>query len=221
MAVGLQALGYGLALSGARGPLSRALSMDAAFSLPRLYVAGLFAVAAVAAVAGAGRQDGRRGWWLGVAVVATGIAAVKAGSTLHAGAVSAVASATSSAVVLLISVVLAAAFVLGLWSLSRHERRDRRRVLGSLTLYAVAAVGLSALSGAAAGTWGAGERLVLALTFLEESGEALAGVVFLLAVVAGVAPRLVLPAEWALRRATDADALSEVSARRALGEAGH
>ena len=46
-----------------------------------------------------------------------------------------------------------------------------------------------------------------AATFLEESGEALAGVAFLLAVLAGVAPRLVLPASWPLRRSADAQTL--------------
>ena len=46
-----------------------------------------------------------------------------------------------------------------------------------------------------------------AATFIEESGEALAAVAFLMAVLAGVAPRLVLPASWALRREVDAQTL--------------
>jgi hypothetical protein len=41
-------------------------------------------------------------------------------------------------------------------------------------------------------------------TYLEESGEALAGVAVLVAVLVGVAPRLVLPASWVLRRNSDA-----------------
>jgi hypothetical protein len=41
-------------------------------------------------------------------------------------------------------------------------------------------------------------------TYLEESGEALAGVAVLVAVLVGVAPRLVLPASWVLRREDDA-----------------
>jgi hypothetical protein len=49
-----------------------------------------------------------------------------------------------------------------------------------------------------------GERTA---TFLEESGEALAGVAFLVAVLVGVAPRLVLPAAWPLRREADAHTL--------------
>ncbi|SHN89062.1 hypothetical protein SAMN05660350_05057 [Geodermatophilus obscurus] len=44
-------------------------------------------------------------------------------------------------------------------------------------------------------------------TYLEESGEALAGVAVLVAVLVGVAPRLVLPASWVLRRNSDAATL--------------
>ena len=46
--------------------------------------------------------------------------------------------------------------------------------------------------------------LYITATFVEEAGEALAGVAFLVAVLVGVAPRLVLPPDWALRRADDA-----------------
>jgi hypothetical protein len=85
----------------------------------------------------------------------------------------------------LVSVVLAVlAFV------SRDERRDRCRVLTCLTGYAVASVGLSTVSTLTVGQWAA------TATYLEEPGEALAGV----AVLVGVAPRLVLPASWVLRR---------------------
>jgi hypothetical protein len=72
----------------------------------------------------------------------------------------------------------------------------------------VASVGLSALS-SVAGSWYA------TATFVEESGEALAGVAVLMAVLVGVAPRLVLPAAW-LRREDDALSL-EAPARPDLG----
>ena len=52
-----------------------------------------------------------------------------------------------------------------------------------------------------------GSQWVTTATFIEESGEALAAVAFLMAVLAGVAPRLVLPASWALRREGDAQTL--------------
>jgi hypothetical protein len=55
---------------------------------------------------------------------------------------------------------------------------------------------------------GGAARWTATATFLEESGEALSAVAFLVAVLVGVAPRLVLPAEWALRRDVDAQTLT-------------
>jgi hypothetical protein len=43
-------------------------------------------------------------------------------------------------------------------------------------------------------------------------------VVFLVAVLVGVAPRLVLPADWALRRTEDAHTLDAAGSRRAAHE---
>lgn len=200
-AVALEAVGYVLRLNGATGPTARLLSMDAPYSVPRMFVAALFAAAALAAVAGAGRNPGRRTWWLAVGLVAGFVAAVKAGSTVHAEAMQALSGTVGTAGAVGASVLLAAGVLAVLAFLSRAERRDRRRVLSCLGLYAVASVGLSALSGAVDGRW------AIAATFLEESGEALAGVSFLVAVLIGVAPRLVLPASWALRRADDAHGL--------------
>ena len=103
---------------------------------------------------------------------------------------------------LLVSIALAVAVIGVLGFLSRAERRDRRRILGILSLYAVASVGLSAVSAAVSGPfWTA------AATYVEESGEALTAVAFLVGVLVGVAPRLVLPAEWVLRREADAHTL--------------
>jgi hypothetical protein len=179
--------------------------MDAAYSVPRTFVAVLFAVAAIAAVAGASRLPGRRGWWLGVGLVAGLIATVKAGSTVHVNVMDALTDAFGSVGALMVSATAAVAVIGALWFLSRTERRDRRRVLGVLGLYAGASVGLSAVSSVAASTFSA--NVATAATYLEESGEALAGVAFLMAVLIGVAPRLVLPAEWAVRRAADAQTL--------------
>lgn len=203
VAVGLETIGFVLRLRGENGPLARALSMDDPYSVPRTFVAVLFAVAAVAAVAGAGRMPGRRAWWLGVGLVAAAIATVKAGSTVHSDAISALAHVIGDTGALALSAAMAVAVVGTLWFLSRTERRDRRRVLWVLGLYAVASVGLSAVSGLAASNLGA--NLAAAATYVEESGEALSGVAFLVAVLIGVAPRLVLPAEWALRRTADAE----------------
>lgn len=205
LAVTLMTVGLVVRLRGWTGPVARALSMDAPWSVPRTFVAVLFAVAAVAAVAGASRLPGRRAWWLGVGLVAGLIATVKAGSTVHVNGMAALTDAVGATGALGVSAAAAVAVIGALWFLSRTERRDRRRVLGVLGLYAVAAVGLSAVSTVAAATFPA--NVAAAATYLEESGEALAGVAFLMAVLLGVAPRLVLPAEWALRRTADAQTL--------------
>jgi hypothetical protein len=204
MAVGLETCGYVVRLTGTRGRIAEVLSMDAPYSLPRMFVAALFAAAALAAVAGAGRIPGRRTWWVAVGLVAGTIAAVKAGSTVHAEALGALTDAVGSIGALLISIAAAAAVLGVLCFLSRTERRDRRRILGVLALYAGASVGLSGVSSVVAGAYGSASNWAAAATFVEESGEALAGVAFLVAVLVGVAPRLVLPASWALRRSADA-----------------
>jgi hypothetical protein len=201
LAVALETSGYLLRLNGATGRAAQLLSMDAPFSLPRMFVALLFAAGAFAAVAAAGTLPGRRIWWLAVALVSGGIAGVKAGGTVHARAMAALTDALGSRGAVLVSVVLAVAVMAALWFLSRTERRDRRRVLGTLAGYAVASVGLSAISASVPASW------YVTSTFVEESGEALAGVAFFIAVLVGVAPRLVLPATWPLRRTADAHTL--------------
>ena len=197
-AVLLETTGYVTRLAGATGPVARALSMDAPYSAPRTFVAALFAVAAVAAVAGAVRAPGRRAWWLAVGLVCAGIAVVKAGGTVHVETMGALSSGVGEAGAVVSAVALAAGVLAVLAFISRAERRDRRRVLGSLTAYTVASVGLSAVSVMAVGQW------AVTATYLEESGEALAGVAVLVAVLVGVAPRMVLPASWVLRREEDA-----------------
>ena len=208
-AVLLMTAGYVARLTGATGPVAQAVSMDAPWSAPRMFVAALFAVAAVAAVTGAARVPGRRTWWLAVGLVAGGIAVVKAGGTVHVDAVSALTDAIGPTGAVTVSVLSAVAVLAVLAVVSRAERRDRRRVLGSLAGYAAASVGLSAVSGAAVGRW------AVTATYLEESAEALAGVAVLVAVLVGVAPRLVLPASWLLRREEDVATL-EASVRPAI-----
>lgn len=202
LAVALEFTGFLLRLSGARGETARLLSMDAPLSVPRMYITVLFAVAAVTALSGASRVPGRRTWWTAVGVVAAAICFVKAGGTVHAVAMHRLSEAIGTAGANLVAGLLAIAVVGMLWYLARAERRDRLRVLGSLALYAVAAVGLSAVSAAVSGA-----RVAAAATFVEESGEALGAVAFLVAVLVGVAPRLVLPGDWALRRTADAHTL--------------
>jgi disulfide bond formation protein DsbB len=202
LAVTLMTAGYVVRLTDATGPLARALDMDAPFAAPRMFVAALFAVAAVAAVIGAARTPARRTFWLVVSLVAALIATVKAGGTVHHEGMNALRDGLGDAGAIAVSGLLAAAVVAGLWTLTRTERRDRRRVLGTLALYAGASVGLSAISTVVPSGWAA------TATYLEESGEALAAVAFLIGVLVGVAPRLVLPAAWALRRAADVETVT-------------
>lgn len=197
LAVGLMTVGYVLRLTGSTGATARLLSMDAPMSVPRLFVAALFAVAAVAALVGAGRIPGRRTWWSAVGVVAAGISVTKAGGAVHTEAMAAVEGVVGPAGALAVGAVAAVGVLAVLGFISRAERRDRRRVLSCLAGYGAAAVGLSAVSAAAVGQW------TIAATYVEESAEALAGVAFLVAVLIGVAPRLVLPASWSVRRAAD------------------
>jgi hypothetical protein len=214
VAVALETSGYLLRLNGATGRSAQLFSMDAPFALPRMFVALLFAAGAVAAVVAAGSIPGRRTWWLAVALVGGGIAAVKAGGTVHSDAMRAATDALGTRTAVLVSGLAALAVVSSLWFLSRTERRDRRRVLGTLAGYAAASVGLSAVSASVPSSW------AVTATFIEESGEALAGVAFLIAVLVGVAPRLVLPAAWPLRRTADAHTLevpATLSARTVEG----
>lgn len=202
LAVTLEATGFVLRLSGAQGEAARLFSMDAPLSVPRMYVTAVFAAASVAALSAAGRLPARRAWWTAVGVIGAAICFVKAGGNVHADALHWLTRTIGSAAALAVSLLLAAAVLGLLWYLARGERRDRLRVLGSLALYAAAAVGLSAISSSMTGA-----RAAAAATFVEESGEALGAVVFLVAVLVGVAPRLVLPADWALRRSADAQTI--------------
>ena len=207
VALALETTGYVVRLTGSTGAPAQLLSMDSELSLPRMFVAGLFAAAALAAFAGAGAVPGRRTWWLAVGAIAGGIAMVKAGGSVHADALNLLDRSFGTALTVLVSVLAAGAVVGALWVLSRTERRDRRRVLGVLALYAAASVGLSAVSSLVTGAYGSASRWAAGATFLEETGEALAAVAFLVAVLVGVAPRVVLPARWALRREADAHTL--------------
>lgn len=177
--------------------------MDLPFSVPRLYIAAIFAVAACAAAAGAGHMSGRRTWWSAIAASTAGIAAIKAGSVVHKEVLQALGGYTHPLRGLLLTAPMFVAVLAWLWWLSRDERRDRRRVIGSLGLYAVASIGLSAVSSWLEDAYGHASVWATSSTFVEESGEMLAAVAVLTAVLLGVAPRLVLPQSWPLRRTAD------------------
>jgi hypothetical protein len=207
VALALELLGYVVRVADVPREIARPLSMELPYSVPRLYVAALFAAAAVAAALGAGRIPGRRTWWTAVAVLGAGIASVKAGSQVHKVFLEQLGVYERPLLALLVSAPFAVGALGWLWWLSRNERRDRRRMLLSLTGFAFASVVLSAVSSAAEVRWGHGSLLSATTALVEESGEALSAVAFLFAVLVGVAPRLVLPADWVLRRSADAETL--------------
>jgi hypothetical protein len=206
--VGLEILGFVLRSTGQEHGTALLLSMDAPMSVPRLFIAALFAAAAVAAALGGSSSPGRRTWWLCVAAVAAVAAEVKGGGTTHVRALHALGLSEHAPITVVGSALLVAAVLGTLFWVSRVERRDRRRVLLAFGLYGVAAVGLSAVA-SAAGDWST------FATFVEETGEVLGGVAVLIAVLVGVAPRLVLPSDWALRRTADAETIDAPGALRA------
>lgn len=209
VAVGLELIGFVLRATDAdRTGTARLLSMDAPLSVPRMYVTLLFALAALVAFAGALRGPvPRRGWWLSVGLLAAVIAEIKGGGTVHSDAVQALGLGAHPLLTMLVSGVLLALVVGGLWWISRNERRDRRRVLTAVALYGFAAGGLSSVSSLVAGYAGDSVWTAFAV-FCEEGGEALGAVAVLMAVLVGVAPRLVLPLDWALRRSADAETVA-------------
>jgi hypothetical protein len=211
----LEAVGLVVRTSG-HEQTARLWSMDAPLSLPRMFVAGLLLAAAVAAAAGAFHATGRRSWWAAVALVAAFIGEVKAGGTIHSGAVAALGLGGRPLLATVLSAAVVAVVLVGLWWLSRGERRDRRRMLISFGLYAAAAVGLSGVTSIIASA-GASTYWTAVATFVEETGEAFGAVAVLTAVLVGVAPRLVLPADWLLRRQADAETLDAAGVHRPIG----
>ncbi|GHE11837.1 hypothetical protein [Klenkia taihuensis] len=201
--VGAELLGYGLRVLGAPRTISHPLSMELPFSLPRLLIAAVFVLAAVAAAAGAVRLPRRRSWWTAVALLCTLAALVKAGSTVHKAVLEAVDGYAHPVRTLVGSAVVGGVVLAGLFWLSREERRDRRRVLRWLAAYGFAAGGLTIPSAMAEAVWGHGSALTATFVLVEESAEALAALGVLVAVLVGCAPRLVFPAGRDLRRADD------------------
>jgi hypothetical protein len=199
----LEVLGFVLRTAGAdRAGAARLLSMDEPLSVPRMFIAVL-----VAAFAGASRARERRAWWTGVGLVAVLAAQVGGGTSLHVHVLKTLGLADDQLVVTAGSTVLGAAVLGSLWWVSRNERRDRRRVLAAIAFYGVAAGALSALSTVVAQEAGTASVWAAVATLATESARVLGAVAVLMAVLVGVAPRLVLPAEWSMRRAADAQTI--------------
>jgi hypothetical protein len=204
----LETLGFALRVAGDdRTGSVRLLSMDAPMSVPRLFITALFLVAAFAALAGAAQAPSRRTWWLTIAATAAVVSYVKGGGTVHVRVLEALGVADHPAMALAGSALVVAAVLASLFYVARTERRDRRRVLLAVAFYGLAAGGLSSVSTAVAQALGGNSLAAAAATYVEEGAEVVGAVAVLVAVLVGVAPRMVLPADWALRRTADAETI--------------
>jgi hypothetical protein len=214
----LEAIGYVVRASGHERGAGRLWSMDLPLAVPRMFIAALFMTAALAAAAAVVHGTGRRPWWTAVALVAAVVGDVKAGGRVHVQVLAALGLRDRPLAAAIISAGVVGVVLALLWWLSRKERRDRRRVLVALGMYALASVGLSAISSFVAQAGGS-LYWQAAATFVEETGEAFGAVAVLVAVLVGVAPRLVLPADWLLRRQADAQTLDAPGAlpQRSVG----
>lgn len=219
-AVVLETCGYLVALLHGTGPLAELFSARTPLSLPHLFVAVLFTAAAVVALLGARVIPGRRGWWTAVGVIAGAIAASEMGGPGKGLGPYGPGRLAGTAPGHLLGALAGATVLVVLWSLSRHERRDRRRVLAAVAPYAAAAVAVPVVSSAAGVS---GSTVSATTTYLREAGAALSGVALLVAVLAGVAPRWVLPRGWSLRRAADVhtlDLAAQVPSSSVMGKPG-
>jgi hypothetical protein len=167
-------------------PAERLLSLDAVGGLPRLYTAGLFLAVAVLAGIAARRSPGRpRWWWSAVAAIGVVLAAAKLLSA-HS-----TAKNLSPLLTLVVGVVLTAA-ALGALTLTgrRWGIAAAGAVVSALAVYAVAALGLDAVTSLLASLQ---DRVGLltraAATFAEELGEALAALLLLVTLRWQLPPR--------------------------------
>ncbi|KQS68796.1 hypothetical protein [Modestobacter sp. Leaf380] len=164
---------------------ARVLDMDHVGSVPRLLVTSVFAVVCLVALTGAVRchRAGARPWWLALAVGAAALSLAKAWSW-HSLVEVGLSGLLPAADVQLVFVATAVVGIAVVTASGRRVRRDTRIAVTTwLALYAVAAVGLSALASAVAG---AGPTALALGTWVEETAEALAAVGLLAVVVHGV-----------------------------------
>jgi hypothetical protein len=184
-ALGIFVLGFLVALRcgprGCRGSLTwRLLDLDAIGSVPRVFTTALFLGAGVLAWR-ASRSAERRAatWWTAVAVLATGLAVAK-GTSVH----SVLKNSTSPLVTLVGGLALTALALGVLWATGRRWRvAATRPVVLALAVYALVALGLDLLTGAAAAVQDrVGWLTVSGTTFVEELGEALAALLLLVTI---------------------------------------
>jgi hypothetical protein len=160
------------------------LSLDAVGGLPRLFTTGVLAAAGVLAGVRGWSVRGRvRLWWAGVAGTALVLAALK-----YAGAHSAVESETSPAATLVLGLAVAVPALALLATAGRAWGVvGATRVVAAFAGYALAALGLDALTGLVAAVQDDRTLSEYSATFVEELGEALASLAVLAVVRAATA----------------------------------
>jgi hypothetical protein len=158
----------------------RLLDLDAVGGLPRLFTTALFlATALLAWRARRSVQGAATNWWAAVAAIATGLTLAKAVS-VH----STIKQDASPLPTLLASVLLTILALGGLWMAGRRWGvAATGPVVVALAAYALAALGLDQLTGLAAAIQDrVGWLTVSGAIFVEELGEALAALFFLVTV---------------------------------------
>ncbi len=169
-----------------RPGVARLMDLDALGSLPRTAVVLLLAAAGLGCLIGVARSSraGARSWWSVLAVSCTLLALAKAWSVHSLLEVDLGGLLSPVDVQLLFVIVSLLGLGVVLLSGGHVRRSTRSAVLTWLSLYAVAAVGLAAVT-----TWlfGLAPAVGDLGAWVEESGEALAAVGLLAVVLGGVA----------------------------------
>lgn len=157
----------------------RFFDLDSLTGLPRLFITGLFVAVAVLAWRARSRSDGRAvTWWTWIAALGALLAVLKVVSA-HS-----TAKASSGPLTLVVGVCLSVvALGVLLRTASRWDVAAGPSVIAALAVYAFAALGLDAVTGAVGTIHGTTGLIADAIAaFVEEFGEAL-GALFVLAMV--------------------------------------
>lgn len=178
-AVGLFSVGLAVdlrcRLDGCAWRRDRYFAIDYVAGLPRLFTAAMFVAVAVAAWMAARRSTGRsRGWWTAASLIGAALAVFKLLS-VHSDAESASVVWTLAGGVAISVVVLPVLW----WTARRWGVPAGPPVVVALGLYALAALGLDAVTGLVGGTGVVADAVS---TFVEELGEALTALLVLASV---------------------------------------
>jgi hypothetical protein len=169
----------------------RFFDLDSLSGLPRLFITGLFVAVAVLAWRARRGSVGRSArWWTAVAAIGAALAVLKVVSA-HS-----TAKASSDVATLVVGVALSVVALGVLWRTARRwDVPAGPSVVVALAVYAFAALGLDAVTGAVSAVGGTTGVVADAVaTFVEEFGEALGALVVLAVVWCWLPSRQRVPA---------------------------